>query len=145
MSLADLALLTDDELRASLTAHRFWLLVDRSTPSGCWSWIGATTRGGYGSFKFNDVTSSAHRIAYEYRHGAIPDGLEIDHLCSNRSCVNPAHLEPVTRLENVRRGNGAQRVVCPAGHKYDEANTYHCRGKRYCRTCRSARRRKVSM
>jgi endogenous inhibitor of DNA gyrase (YacG/DUF329 family) len=71
--------------------------------SDCWLWTGST-RGGYGRFKIATVTQEAHRASYELYVGPIPDGLQLDHLCRNRSCINPAHLEPVTCAENIRRG-----------------------------------------
>lgn len=87
----------------------------------------------------------AHRVVYEHELGPIPAGLTLDHLCRVRSCVNPAHLEPVTIGVNVLRGNtfAARQVAltaCPAGHPYDVTNTYvrqgERRGERECRTCR---------
>lgn len=85
----------------------FWANVDRSDPTACWLWRGRA--GCYGVFFFyeNRVGRSvgAHRIAYELANGPIPPGLDIDHLCMVRGCVNPAHLEPVTRSENVRRAH----------------------------------------
>ena len=78
--------------------------VDQSAgPGGCWLWTGCTNRGGYGLTKFRGRTTGAHRAVYRLLVGPIPEGLDLDHLCSVRLCVNPAHLEPVTHAENVRR------------------------------------------
>jgi len=80
----------------------------------------------------------AHRFSYEYFIAPIPDGLEIDHLCRNRACVSPTHLEPVTRQENHRRGIGAAgRDFCKYGHAYTDVNTYRYNGSRLCRLCRA--------
>lgn len=81
-----------------------------------------------------------HRYSYERAEGPVPAGLELDHLCRVRSCVNPEHLEPVTHRENMRRGSGwsgrhAQKAMCKSGHPFDEANTYWRRGGRACRAC----------
>jgi hypothetical protein len=81
----------------------------------------------------------AHRLSYEHHVGPIPDGLQIDHTCRNRKCVNPEHLEPVTNAENTTRQDHAERrkTHCPKGHPYDEANTYvDPSGARRCRACR---------
>lgn len=111
------------------------------TDSGCLEWLGGKTRGGYGVFAIDTShqggeKTMAHRWSYEYVVGSIPDGFDIDHLCRNRACVNPAHLEPVTRRENIRRA-AAIKTHCPAGHPYDETNTYVRPGttQRKCREC----------
>lgn len=111
---------------------------------GCWLWIGSTAGHGYGEFYDGQRKVPAHRWAYEHFIGPIPDGLQLDHLCRVRPCVNPEHLEPVTQAENIRRG-AAVITHCPQGHPYDEANT--CRptrgngNERQCRTCARERMR----
>ncbi len=84
--------------------ERFWARVRRSGPLECWEWTGAHAPQGYGQIRAYGKTQNAHRIAWEIVRGEIPDGLQIDHLCRNRGCVNPAHLEPVTQRENILRG-----------------------------------------
>jgi HNH endonuclease len=118
---------------------RFWSKVQRSE-SGCWEWTAAKTVG-YGRFADKGRTLLAHRVAYELLIGPIPEGLQIDHLCRNPSCVNPAHLEPVTSRENLLRGVGeparnAAKTHCPQGHEYSPENTYAYRGMRMCVECR---------
>jgi len=109
-------------------------------PNGCIVWTGGKTAGGYGMFApltdGEPAKVMAHRWAYEHAVGAIPAGLDIDHLCRNRACVNPVHLEPVTREENIRRA-AAVKTHCPHGHEYTPENTYVRPGTvhRHCRTC----------
>lgn len=127
--------------------ERFWANVDKS--GECWLWTAATTREGYGTIRFNGVTTCAHRIAYELLVGPIPQGLELDHLCRTPACVNPAHLEPVTHRENMLRGRGvaaahASQTHCLRGHPFDEENTLRLQGKRVCRACVQIRRRNRS-
>lgn len=112
-------------------------------PDGCWSWTSTKSPRGYGSFRRRGRPNvSAHRYSYELLVGPIPDGLELDHLCRNPSCVNPAHLEPVTHQENVLRGasgpalNGA-KTHCHRGHEFTPDNTYARKDRRgrHCRAC----------
>jgi hypothetical protein len=123
----------------------FWEKVDRRGPDECWPWLGTHATNGYGrAWIDHRRRAPAHRIAYELVRDPIPAGLSLDHLCRNRDCVNPAHLEPVTNRENVLRGVGhtavnAAKTACKRGHPFDEANTYRAKGHRYCRTCMTAR------
>lgn len=125
---------------------RFWAKVTKQ--DGCWLWSGAPDAYGYSRFTLtHSKTVKAHRVAYELVVGPIPDGLVIDHLCKNRACVNPAHMEPVKSGVNVMRGDSLQaknaaKQHCPKGHPYDEENTYvQKKGSRCCRECGRARNR----
>src|SRR5579859_394860 len=125
--------------RAETDSEKFWGHVDKS--SECWVWTGYLDSHGYGLFRAPGLRIRSHRFAYQELVGPIPDGLELDHLCRNRRCVNPAHLEPVTTRENLRRSEGisarhARQTHCLRGHLLDEANTAIRRdGSRLCRTC----------
>jgi hypothetical protein len=120
-------------------------------PSGCIEWTGYIDRHGYGRFGPGGRDGgkvSAHRWSYEHNVGPIPDGFQIDHLCRNRKCVNPDHLEPVTQRENILRGVGAsaanaRKSTCPAGHAYTDDNVYisPTDGSRNCRECMRERER----
>lgn len=144
------------KLKTRKTAlERFWEKVNRAGPTSldrpdlgaCWIWT-AFTHDGYGRFWFEGRNWPAHRWLYESMHGPIADGYEPDHLCRNRACINPQHIEVVTQAENVRRGGvqrrghaygnalvQTQKTHCPKNHAYDEANTRMYRGKRNCRAC----------
>ncbi len=113
-------------------SERFWSKVNRSGPDGCWEWQACLGSGGYGKFPHKSVMILAHRYAYVEARGAIPAGLELDHLCRNRKCVNPDHLEPVTHRVNGDRGfsvpaMNARKTHCKRGHAFDEINTYLAR------------------
>lgn len=111
---------------------RFWAKVER-TPD-CWLWVATRTPDGYGRFWVKKLVA-AHRWAYEHLRSPIPEGMELDHLCRVRWCVNPGHLEPVTRAENNKR-SGLAKAFCPNGHPRSGANlTYNSRGVRVCRIC----------
>jgi len=122
--------------------ERFWDKIDKT--SGCWLWK-ASTWGGkegyrYGQFKIGVKGHYAHRFAYELIKGKIPKGLDIDHLCRNRLCCNPAHLEAVTRQENLLRGEGitaqnAQKTHCKRGHEFTLENTNTGTKFRRCNIC----------
>lgn len=136
-------------------------------PDGCWMWTGATCSLGYGRFSVHGISNPAHRYSYQLLIGDVPPGLEMDHLCRMRECVNPFHVEPVTHAENMRRsslaykrdpesfrhhlwdrshvrrpGNGVPlRTHCSRGHEFSAANTYILKGSRYCRACNCLRSR----
>lgn len=126
------------------TEERFWAKVDKNHITGCWVWVGHK-RDGYGVFSYGGrggVRINAHRYAYQEIIGEIPNGLVLDHLCRQRDCVNPDHLEPVTRKENVLRGFSlsamqSRQKNCNRGHPLSGDNLYITpRGKRQCRSCR---------
>ena len=85
---------------------RFWSKVSKG--AACWEWRGALFPNGYGCFSLDGQSIGAHRFSYELAFGPIPSTLCLDHLCRNKKCVNPAHLEAVTVVENVRRGYAAK-------------------------------------
>jgi hypothetical protein len=131
------------EKRLAMYAHR---------PDKCWEWEGGTDPGGYGeSSRLVDgrvVRFKTHRRAYELLVGPIPEGLVIDHLCRNRRCMNPRHLEPVTHQINILRGYGppadnARLTHCKRGHPLDGSNLMKNPKARECRICRLARKREL--
>ena len=121
------------------TAERLWLKVQKT--DSCWLWTGGTNNYGYGLFWHNKKMRLAHRVAYETINGFIPEGMQIDHLCRVRQCVNPSHLEVVTSKVNTSSGKGlasinAKKTHCPQGHSYSGDNLFlDNRGFRNCREC----------
>lgn len=135
--------------------QRFWAKADKNGPvpdyapslGPCWLWAAGKDRYGYGQFSVAGHLVKTHRLAYELLVGPIPAGLQIDHLCRVRSCVNPDHMEPVSCRENVLRGAGvtavnATKTKCPSSHEYSVANTYiYPDGSRKCLECNRLRSR----
>ena len=126
-------------------AQRFWSKVEFTDT--CWLWQASGVRI-YGRFYVDGSGVYAHRWAYEFCLGLIPNGLGLDHLCRIRRCVNPDHLEPVTQRENILRGEGvsaisARKTECIQGHPFNEENTYYRpdTGTRQCRRCTYPRHR----
>lgn len=126
---------------------RFWAKVDLRGPDECWLWTRGLSSNGYGLFWDGEAWVRAHRWSYEQARGPIPAGLQIDHLCRTRGCVNPAHLEAVTQHENLLRGAGtvaqnARKTHCQRGHLFDAANTQWSGRHRRCRACERERDRR---
>jgi len=127
--------------------ERFWKKVEKT--DSCWNWTAYTIRG-YGQFRYDGKGVYAHRFSYELLKGKIPDGLTLDHLCRNRKCVNPDHLEPVTNKENILRGEGitaksARQTHCKNGHEFTLENTIRRKDQpnnRICKICNSERSKK---
>jgi hypothetical protein len=135
---------------------RFWPKVHKLGPvpghntglGKCWVWTSALDFGGYPILWIGDGRSvRAHRFSYQLLVGPIPEGLTLDHLCRNKRCVNPAHLDPCTAGENARRSPlapynvRATQTHCKRGHEFSEQNTMIHHGRRECRECHRARQR----
>lgn len=132
-----------------ITIETVWERINKTDT--CWLWTGGLNQDGYGKMSLNSKTKVVHRWLYEQLVGPIPGGLQIDHLCRVRNCVNPSHLEPVTPQENIRRGmrgqgylrgpNKTKKTHCKNGHEFTNENTYlGKKGHRIIRICRACRR-----
>ncbi len=119
-----------------------------SGDSPCWCWVGAMDGNGYGSVRVRGQTCKAHRVAFCAHRRSIPEGMDLDHLCRNRACINPEHLEPVTRRTNTLRGNHQNVVIrrtgiCKNGHDMNMTGRYYRRNGRgsQCAECSRERSR----
>lgn len=132
--------------------ERFFKYIAVNSKNGCWVWTGSLTKG-YESFVFcinkKAKTFRAHRVSYSIFKSTDIHGLVIDHICRNRSCVNPDHLRAVSTRENVLENSegvaatNSKKTHCPKGHEYDQKNTVIYNGKRYCNSCRSSKGKKL--
>lgn len=125
--------------------HTVCSLLERATPAGdCLIWQGAKRSNGYGVTVYIGTQTTTHRVIYTLIHGALPKGVEVDHKCNRRDCINPEHLQAVTHKTNMRLA-AKRRDTCRAGHPWTEENTYTTmvkyksgtRKQRYCRACRA--------
>lgn len=148
---------TDPQPRKTIPAEiRFWAKVDRNGPTPahrpelgpCWLWIAALAEGGYGAFRVSRaLATTAHRWSYEHSNSPIPDGAFVCHHCDVPRCVRPEHLFLGTLLVNNQdmfhkgRSRQQQATHCPAGHEYNEENTFFDAGRRRCKSCRRTKRR----
>lgn len=129
-----------------VTAQQY--IMQRSIPeptTGCWLWEKSVTRDNYARCRWRGFIR-AHRLSYEAFKGTIPNGLQIDHLCRQTCCVNPAHLEAVTGKINTERGSVAQKTHCKHGHEFTQQNTLRRNnGTRSCRACIHTRNNRASI
>lgn len=129
--------------------QRFTKFIQLDILSGCWIWKGALDKEGYGIFSIGKKNKRAQRLSYEHWNGKLIKNLTIDHLCRNRACVNPEHLEQVTNKENLARGQGfgalnSKKTHCPKGHPLSGENLYQrSDGRRVCWICKKETDRKI--
>jgi hypothetical protein len=131
------------EMPESFTSKLNIIECGHGTP--CWLYCGAKTKGGYGLLTYKHKNYYSHRFSYMIHIGGIPEKLQLDHLCRNRLCANPSHLEAVTQKENLLRGEGIfaihhRKTHCSRGHKYTEDNTCLVKNRyggfgRQCKCC----------
>lgn len=120
---------------------RIWNRITVNSETGCWESTLSLNAQGYTQVRWKGRTMRLHRLIYTHLVGPVPLDIHLDHLCRNRACCNPRHIEPVSGRENVMRGDGfasvnANKTHCPRDHEYDARNTYHdSTGARRCRQC----------
>jgi hypothetical protein len=126
-------------------ASRFVQKIEISD-EGCWNWQAGLSHNGYGKFTVNGSDVRAHRWSYSNFVGPIADGMTVDHLCNNRRCVNPDHLQTLTQTENVLAEHSEStarknslKTECPKGHPYTDENTYRYKNGRTCKTCATSK------
>lgn len=130
--------------------ERFVTKIDfGESNDNCWLWDAGKTTAGYGIFWNGTTMQAAHIFSYQMFRGPVPEGLQLDHLCRVRHCVNPQHLEPVTQMENMRRGMtwefNRRKTQCPRGHLYTSDNLINAAsGKRRCKACERERSNKYN-
>jgi hypothetical protein len=136
------ALVQGKEMSWTGLPERLENLIIPEPNSGCWIWLGGlrSKKDGYGGVDWNGETWRTHRLVYCLLRNYVDSNLDIDHLCRNRICCNPDHLEPCTRAVNISRGQGiapnnSRKTHCPQGHEYTSENTYIWAKQRFCRTC----------
>jgi len=130
-------------MKTSDLPARFQSKIAEDLNTGCWRWTAAIKGNGYGNSWLDGRNQPAHRVIYQLLIGKIEAGLDLDHLCRNRICVNPDHLEPVTRSVNLKRGLSGENLAkklremthCKRGHEFTDENTRAYRGHRHCRAC----------
>lgn len=112
--------------------QRFFAKIDFT--EDCWIWQASLDSKGYAQFTYKGKNKRGHRVAFELMKGGLIGGMDLDHLCRNRACVKPEHLEQVTRSTNLRRGElwQSKKTHCPKGHSYDYIDN---RGARRCKPC----------
>ena len=127
-----------------INIQRFEKYISVEPNSGCWLWTGAWSKSGYGSFRVENKSQNAHRVAYKLYLGPLKNGMMIDHICRNRACVSPDHLRQVTPRQNILENSmsisaiSAKRNCCKRGHVYVPGSFRITANKRVCKLCRES-------
>lgn len=126
-----------EKIKGDILTRFFARVDDSGGPDSCWQWTGALNSNGHAQFWYAGQMRGAYRLLWAWIHGDLHEGLELDHVCKNKRCVNTSHLEEVTHKVNSQRAmKGVLRKThCLRGHPYTPENTYTYRGVRTCKTC----------